>query len=287
MIFPERLDLFSWLLEERWLIKERRDNGQPGPWTLDPILAKYHFCNVFRAHDRTSRVIYAQTKKETDAVGQLTAVFAGRLINKASTLTTLYASDWRRMSEQDLAEFLVQNGINTNAYRINTPQGLNSRSGIAELIRKALDFAPERTRKLLAATSLQEAQVFFDSLPFVGRFIGYQIIQDLADNGFWPSGFDVSHVVAGPGAVRGYLWLTGVEQDPRWESAGFRHDRIKTTRVLAELAIPDLTTILREKWPSYRPLISVHETEFMLCELDKYVRKSTGAASGRLFHSRQ
>jgi hypothetical protein len=37
---------------ERYWIKLRRDQGLPAPWTTDPILQQYRFCNVFRADDR-------------------------------------------------------------------------------------------------------------------------------------------------------------------------------------------------------------------------------------------
>lgn len=36
---------------------ERRAAGEPAPWTDDPILRAYKFCNVFRAADRVSQYL--------------------------------------------------------------------------------------------------------------------------------------------------------------------------------------------------------------------------------------
>jgi hypothetical protein len=33
----------------------RRVAGEPGPWTGDPILRAFKFCNVYRAADRVSQ----------------------------------------------------------------------------------------------------------------------------------------------------------------------------------------------------------------------------------------
>jgi hypothetical protein len=40
---------------EREAIRLRREMGSPRPWTDDPILQRYRFCNVFREDDATTR----------------------------------------------------------------------------------------------------------------------------------------------------------------------------------------------------------------------------------------
>ena len=46
--------LVGWILE-REAIRQRRELGQPPPWTTDPILAGGRFCNVYSEHDRVTR----------------------------------------------------------------------------------------------------------------------------------------------------------------------------------------------------------------------------------------
>ena len=45
---------FNNYMIERHSIYERRAEGQPYPWTDDPILKEYSFCNVYRELDRVT-----------------------------------------------------------------------------------------------------------------------------------------------------------------------------------------------------------------------------------------
>ena len=47
------IPLFYWVAE-RERIRVRKESGQPFPWTDDPILATYRFCNVRREDDRVT-----------------------------------------------------------------------------------------------------------------------------------------------------------------------------------------------------------------------------------------
>ena len=56
---------------ERQRIFERRIAEQPGPWTDDPILARYRFTNAFRMSDRVTQfliggVIYSYREMPAD-----------------------------------------------------------------------------------------------------------------------------------------------------------------------------------------------------------------------------
>jgi hypothetical protein len=45
--------LIAWIAE-REAIRIRRESGAPQPWTNDPIMQAWSFCNVRREHDRTT-----------------------------------------------------------------------------------------------------------------------------------------------------------------------------------------------------------------------------------------
>ena len=51
--------LFQYMIE-RENIRRRKEAGEPGPWTDDPILREYSFTNVRRSDDRTTRTLMAQ-----------------------------------------------------------------------------------------------------------------------------------------------------------------------------------------------------------------------------------
>ena len=48
-------------------IFELRADGGPGPWTDDPILQRYKFCNTFRASDRVSQYLISRGHLRPDA----------------------------------------------------------------------------------------------------------------------------------------------------------------------------------------------------------------------------
>lgn len=48
----------SWFIHERMSIWEQKVSGAPPPYTEDPILAQYRFCNIFREFDRQTIEIH-------------------------------------------------------------------------------------------------------------------------------------------------------------------------------------------------------------------------------------
>jgi hypothetical protein len=52
---PRIYDLYWYFASERQQMFVRRVAGEAGPWTSDPILREFKFCNVFRAADRVSQ----------------------------------------------------------------------------------------------------------------------------------------------------------------------------------------------------------------------------------------
>src|SRR6266508_4475908 len=82
------------LASERQRIFERRLAGRPAPWTEDPILARYKFCNTFRASDRASQflirqVIYDRSPMSPEDVFLRVVLF--RLFSRPNTWMKLEA----------------------------------------------------------------------------------------------------------------------------------------------------------------------------------------------------
>src|SRR3954454_13952724 len=80
-------DAYWRLAAERQVIFFRRFRNEPAPWTDDPILHSYKFCNAYRASDRHSRflirdVIYQPKFAAPDA---FLRVVLFRLFNRIST----------------------------------------------------------------------------------------------------------------------------------------------------------------------------------------------------------
>ena len=49
-----KADEFFATAREGERIRYRRMAGEPYPWTTDPVLREWRFCNVHREHDRTT-----------------------------------------------------------------------------------------------------------------------------------------------------------------------------------------------------------------------------------------
>ena len=56
-IRKEIYDLYWYFAYERQNIFIKKSNNEPYPWTKDPILDKYKFCNSYRVNDRVSQYL--------------------------------------------------------------------------------------------------------------------------------------------------------------------------------------------------------------------------------------
>jgi len=74
-------------IKERESIRLKKEAGKPRPWTKDPILGNYRFCNVHREDDRVTRELKALAPTE-DANLWFWWVMA-RLFNKPRTMALL------------------------------------------------------------------------------------------------------------------------------------------------------------------------------------------------------
>ena len=81
--------LIAWIAE-REAIRVRREAGQPKPWTDDPILRAWRFCNIRRENDKVTRWI-AQNWREPNAADPdlLFAMAVARLVNWPDTMAVL------------------------------------------------------------------------------------------------------------------------------------------------------------------------------------------------------
>lgn len=55
---PVALKMFAGFVKERESIRVKKEAGKPWPWTKDPVLRTYRFCNVRRNDDKETRLIH-------------------------------------------------------------------------------------------------------------------------------------------------------------------------------------------------------------------------------------
>jgi hypothetical protein len=213
----EVYDAYWWFAAERQHIFEQRAASRPGPWTQDPILQRFKFCNTFRASDRVSQyliseVIYGTRAAELPAEDVFLRIVLFRLFSKESTWEALErATGGVRRSTLDverlgalLDQLRQRQAIYTNAFILCAHDAYGHRvkhRNHLELVARM--FAPGALgAELGRAGSLEDVVTTLRGWPMIGAFMGYQLAIDL--NYSEQLSFDEDDfTVPGPGALRG------------------------------------------------------------------------------------
>lgn len=210
-------ELYWQFAAKRQAIFESRLMGNPGPWTNDPILQTYKFCNVFRATDRVSQyllknVVYSDQARSPEDV--LFQIIMFRVFSRETTwdkLTILlgHAPLLDDLASGSLERALTElkNGeapIYTNAFILcaNDAYGRGKKHLNHIELFKDMFLYHDAAKDLLGAPSLQRVFEILLAYPLYGNFMAYQTAIDLnysslinfSENDF---------VKAGPGALRG------------------------------------------------------------------------------------
>lgn len=202
------------LAANRQQIFHSRLLGASAPWTDDPILREYKFCNAYRASDRVSQylireVIYDGAERAPEDV--LLRVVLFRLFSKEATWEGLR----RAVGEVELATFeadryaaalekaRADGPIYTAAFILAAHDAYGEPSkhrNHLRLVEHMLDSG--LPRRVARARSLREVYEALIEYPLIGPFMGYQLAIDLNYSelvDFSESEF----TVPGPGALRG------------------------------------------------------------------------------------
>ncbi|MEO3941668.1 nucleotide kinase domain-containing protein [Paenarthrobacter nicotinovorans] len=214
---PEVFDIYWKFAYERHRIFEARVAGRQGPWTDDPILRTYKFCNVYRAADRVSQylireICYADdSDSPEDRIFQITAF---RTFSNIHTWESLKGILGRNPRVADLRSGTLESALNetkktngglytgafilcaTNAYGRGLKH-LNHVDLFSDMFLKK-----DLASKILAATTLKNIYDLLHKFPLMGDFMSYQTAIDLnysslvnfSENDF---------TQPGPGALRG------------------------------------------------------------------------------------
>ena len=200
---------------ERQDVFFRKLEGQPAPWTDDPIIARHKFTNAYRASDRVSQflirhVIY-EGEQSPEEVFFRTILF--KLFNKVETWEMLqgrlseicYADYSFERYDQALTEAQASGArIYSGAYMM--PSGRSSfghtqkhRNHLLLLERMMRDEVPLR---IASAPSMEQAFQILRSYPTIGDFLAYQFVTDLNYSNLTDFS-EMEFVVPGPGALDG------------------------------------------------------------------------------------
>lgn len=210
----EIFDIYWHFAHERNEIFYRKNAGEPEPWTDDPILQKYKFCNSYRINDRGSQylvghVIYnGKIYKPEDMIFR---IILYRIFNLPSTWEalekefgeiTLDNFDPKKYSEF-LEKLSKKQGVESTAYMLKPiPGNFPTKHGnwldyLNRLFKKS-----NLVEKILSKNNMRDAFKIMNSAPNFGTFLSYQYVTDInySDVVNWQ---ETDFTIPGGGAKRG------------------------------------------------------------------------------------
>lgn len=245
------IDQFLWFIKGREAIRRKKEAGEPKPWTDDPVLQSYRFCNVYREDDKVSRWIYenwiAPNEYHPNLLG---AVILARMINWPDTLEEIgFPDEWDKFRYAAKIRARMNRGdkVWTGAYMI-TAESNGSPKEVS--VCKTVDEAMSDTWD---TDTCRQTWLDFQSLPRIGSFMAAQFVADLKRTRYLGNAVDVMTFCApGPGSQRGLNLLLDTP-DKEWKQPAFEDEVNK----------------LRDRIPL---IIDAQNVQNCLCEFSKYIR---------------
>ncbi len=260
---------------ERQEIFFSRAAGYAPPWTMDPILARHKFTNVYRASDRVSQylirnVIYSGYQSPDDLFFRiilfkiLNRIETWELLTKA--MTDISADDYDFCTYDEVLTNALAKGDRIFSAAYIMPSGESSygetkkhRNYLRMLERMMEDDLPSRISR---QERMRDVFELLRSYPGLGDFLAYQYTIDL--NYSTLTNFsEMEFVVPGPGAIDGihkcFSNLGGLSE-------------VDVIRIIAERQEEEFTRLglrFRNLWGRRMQLI---DCQNVFCEVSKYAR---------------
>lgn len=271
---------FFALAREREHIRLRRLAGYDPPWTEDPIFRTWSVTNVFREDDRTTRWFRENIRSKLSGLAVVKATVAFRWFNRISTgerIKDLLLGEWD--SREARTRLLHASPVITGAYIVKSPTNKTKLDGVLWCIDEAFKRLP--TDVPLWGESLEAAHKTLTQYPFIGPFVGYEIVTDLRWTDVLEHATDTcTWASAGPGCARGLGHVVAGDQN-KFDYTS-KHDQAAMCAVMRELLAMSQQELY---WPWTWPAWELREVEMWACEYWKYIRASRGARLKRKFVS--
>lgn len=281
--FPLLADLVKFIFE-RESVRIKKEAGEPWPWTRDPILRVYRFCNVRREDDKETRLIHQHWLTPNRGEGDLWfAMAVARLVNWWPTLDAIgwplpwvvgpAADPTSGVSRFILAcETIKKAGLKTftGAYMVRADPHVSGSKAtyIAMEVLSPLWLDRERVRPRPGDT-LADFHARLMEYKDMGPFISGQVVADTK----W--GLNPLHTAKdrhtwatpGPGSQRGLNRVMAREHNAPWGRPGNWEEAFQKMRQQLQLAF-----MQHEGAPN----LDAQNVQNCLCEFDKYQRAKLG-----------
>ena len=283
---------FFAFMVSREKIRLQKEAGCPWPWTQDPILQTYKFTNVFREHDRTSRLLREEFYEPNRSASPIDILMNAALFRYFGTIEFARAVGWQ--THEDFGfEFIratacarleAGDKVFTGAYVI-TNQGISDRKEnvvVNIFLRGIHAKAKDIVRSVQLTSQWRVAVEQMSRISGFGGtgFMAKEVLLDTTYTDFWSQTIPVTYRIdgktypkdwwqwtpIGPGGLRGAARVLGAAKASPAEAARL---------------IRELYEAQDKYWPMPWPRLCPHDVQFQLCEFDKYERVRLGEGRPR------
>lgn len=266
------IDRLAYWINERERIRSRRERGESPPWTDDPILAEWSFCNVRREDDRGTRWLKESWRDPHARDPHLWhAMLVARNVNWPDTLGEAgYPEPWSRRGRKFIASMRARQALRQKvfspAYVIsNNAQPVDKITVVGRMLDGAWNSGePVRKGDALAVAYRKLASIYG-----VGSFLAGQVVADLKYTPLLKAASDWwDWCVPGNGSQRGLNRVRRYDVTKKWTDEAF-------IRSVAEL---------RAELQRRAPIVSelcLQDLQNCLCEFDKWDRTLHGEGKPR------
>lgn len=268
-----RRAMVEWAIE-RERIRIRRQAGYEKPWTADPWLQKYFFCNAFRVHDKVTKFYMEWIKPlleeeypRYDLILFNTMMF--RIFNHPETMARVglitKSYDPAYVIEITNSMLASKRVVFGPAYIIsNLGQSLPKNVLVARTLQQAWNSSTDMWLKIAADPRLEVAQEQCRKISMFGPFLRYEVVTDLSYHIMKDATDIYTWANLGPGAERGLNRLNRQPLTTKWKPHS------------ALIAMRQVLEYMNETWSEYEELpenkLTMRDAEHTLCEFDKYSR---------------
>jgi hypothetical protein len=266
-------DLFNFI-KERQNIYLAREAGKPKPWTKNPFLQRYRFCNVYREQDRVTQWIAENWRTPHKNDRELWfAMAVARFVNLPDSLDAVgWPVPWReqyfidtlhRRQQQKQTVFNAAYIVSTNG------MSMDKIEYVARMVLSPLWAGRGRVNEVIhpkPVPALAQVHCCLTRFEGLGSFMGAQVIADLKYVQPLRKARDwQTWAASGPGSRRGLNRMLGYAPDQNWIES----------RWLAALQELQSKINPKMKKAGMEPL-HAQDLQNCLCEFDKMERARLG-----------
>ena len=270
---PEILEEFLYTAKERHRIYRAKEQGLNRPWTEDPVLQNFFFCNLFRQYDKCSKWIIDNIVpfKRWDLL------ILYRFISTYETFVAIkeygipldsmvgvreVLREWKSEGKTLFSSCFIRNP--------RIPGGWTETYNVPFILTEEIKKNGE-LEEVLSHGSLELTVDFLSQFPGTAGFMGYEYACDFVYAGLLDPKDEMYWANMGPGARKGMSWLVYNHPDVMIHEDDWLH--------LARELLPIMKKYIEKEFVLEK--VTMREVEHWLCEFQKYKKYQLSMTGGR------